>query len=148
MEDNILKTESDLILTSTDKNNLLETSRWGKFLGVVGFIMSGLLALVSITFMGGTFINPNDIYPGLGASIFIIYLVIAVIYVFPSLYVFRYSIKIKEGINSSDQSRCTEGFSNLKNLFLFFGIMTIIVLALYALAFLGIIAGGLMGGML
>ncbi|MEQ6167484.1 DUF5362 family protein [Ekhidna sp. MALMAid0563] len=137
--------EKELQITGTDKSTLLETAKWGKFLGIVGFIMSGFIILAGIFMFGGTF---DEVYPGFGGGIGVFYILISLLYIFPSLYLFRFSTQMKEGLESGDQERCTNAFNYLRRLFLFMGILTIVVLALYALVFLGIFLGGAMGGML
>ncbi|MEO1254900.1 MAG: DUF5362 family protein, partial [Bacteroidota bacterium] len=88
------------------------------------------------------------LYGGLGSVMGFFYILIALLYIFPSLYVYRFSSKIQEGIRSSDQSKCSYAYNNLRKLFLFTGILTIIALGLYLLVILFALMGGLMGGML
>ena len=137
--------ENQLKLTDTDQANLLETAKWGKFLGIVGFIMSGFIVLAGLAMFGGAF---GGVYPGLGGGVGIVYVLMSLLYIFPSLYLFRFSTQVKQGILSNDQDQCSEAYTNLKRLFVFMGIMTIVVLSLYALAILFMIMGGVMGGML
>ncbi|WP_424963525.1 DUF5362 family protein [Ekhidna sp.] len=140
--------DKNLTLTIDDKNNFLETAKWGKFLGIVGFILSGLIIIVSLIFIGGVGLNPGELYPGIGSGIGFFYLIFSLIYIFPSLYVYRFAVHIQEGIRSDDQEKCSSAYNNLRKLFLFIGVMTIVVLALYVLVFLGIFLGGALGGML
>ncbi|WP_421764554.1 DUF5362 family protein [Ekhidna sp.] len=137
--------ESDLKLTGSDKTNFLETAKWGKFLSIVGFIMSGFIVLGGLTFAGGAF---SDLYPGLGGGIGVFYVLFALIYVFPSLYLYRFSTQIKSGIHNDDQQLCSEAYNNLRRLFLFMGVLMIVTLSLYVLIILFALMGGLMGGML
>lgn len=137
--------ENEIVLTKIDKNNFLETARWGKFLGIVGFVMSGLVILGGLTMFGGAF---NEVYPGLGGGIGFIYILASLLYIFPSLYTYRFSTKIKMGLQQNDQELCSEAYNNLRRLFLFMGVLTIIVLSLYVLMFFFVLMGGLMGGML
>ncbi len=137
--------ESDLKLSKADRSNLLETAKWGKFLGIVGFVMSGFIVLGGITMFGGAF---NTVYPGLGSGIGFIYILASLLYIFPSLYTYKFSTKIKFGLQKDDPEACSEGYNNLRKLFVFMGIMTIIVLSLYALMIVFMLMGGMMGSML
>lgn len=137
--------EKEIILTGPDKTNLLETARWGKFLAIVGFVMSGFVVLAGLVMFGGAF---DEVYPGFGGGIGVFYILFSLLYIFPSLFLFRFSTQMKDGIRNEDQASCSEAYNNLRRLFLFMGVLTIIGLALYALVFLGIFIGGAMGGML
>lgn len=118
---------------------LAETARWGKFLSIVGFVMCGLLVILALfmgTLMGTAFsqIEGAGLLGG-GMSIFVtfLYLAFAVLYFFPCLYLFRFSDKMKKALVESNQVEMTTAFENLKSCFKFMGVMTIIVLSLYAL---------------
>lgn len=137
--------ENELRLTDHDKANFLETARWGKFLSIVRFVMSGFIVLAGLAMFGGAF---GGVYPGLGGGVGIIYVLMSLLYIFPSLYLYRFSTQIKDGIQGNDQGRSSEAYNNLRRLFLFMGVLMIIMLSIYALAILFMIMGGVMGGML
>jgi hypothetical protein len=113
---------------------LLETSKWGKFLAIVGYVGMGILILLAIFMtLGLSRINQvsGGAYPmGL---IGIVYIVLAVIYFFPVNYLYKFSIQIKQGLQSNDKLSLTAGFQNLKSLFKFMGILTIVILSMYAM---------------
>ena len=141
--------ENELVLTKADKNNLVQTAKWGKFLSIVGFVMTGLILLGGLSFIGGGLAGEElGIYAGLGGAMGFFYILIAVVYVFPSYYLYRFSTQITDGLKSGNQDRCSEAYDNLRKLFVFTGILTIIGLGLYVLAIIFMVAGGLMGGML
>lgn len=135
-------------LSLEDKNNLLETARWGKFLGIIGFIFSGLIVLGALTFMSGMGFATDEIYPSIGGGIGFLYLLMSLVYILPSLYVYRFSVRMQDGIRNKKPDQCSSAYSNLKKLFVFMGVLIIIVLGLYAFIILGVLAGGAMGGML
>jgi hypothetical protein len=62
-----------------------------------------------------------------------VYLALAGVYWFPVTYLYRFSAQMKQAVKSRDESLYTSGFANLKSLFKFFGIFTIVMLALYGL---------------
>ena len=116
------------------KGYLLETSKWGKFLAIIGFIGMGFLLLAGVVLsVGFSFFNSVS---GLGFPMRImglIYILVSVLYYFPLKYLYNYSIQLKQGFNSTDQKTITSGFKNLKSIFKFMGIFTIVVLSLYVL---------------
>lgn len=128
----------DLQLDQQSSAYLAETARWGKFLSILGFILTGLLLIVGIfmgSFMAST-MSAAEGFGGISSSFFtIVYLAIALVYFFPCLYLFRFSTKAQDALRSNDQSSLTEGFKNLKSCFRFMGILTIVILGFYALAF-------------
>lgn len=138
--------ENELVLTKGDKNNLLETAKWGRFLAIVGFVMSGFLVIGGLAvMMAGSLFNEM---PFGGEVIGFVYILSALLYIFPSLYLYRFGTQIQRGIKEQHQEGCSEAYNNLRKLFLFMGVLTIIMLSLYALIILFTLMGGMMGGML
>ena len=62
-----------------------------------------------------------------------IYLVLALIYVFPVLYLFKFSTKMKSPLQTKDNEVLANAFKNLKSHYKFIGVFTIITLSLYIL---------------
>lgn len=129
---------------------LKEIAKWGKFLSIVGFVVTGLIVILAL-FAGTIFATLSNLTPG-GSSlpggfsvlITIVYLALAVLYFFPCYFLYKFSSKAKQAIDSGEKEILYESFSNLKACFRFIGIMTIILLSIYALFFLiAIVAGGI-----
>ena len=128
-------------LDERSKAYLLETTRWTRFLSIIGFIFIGfmlILALLMLT-MGSYFSSEFSGFGSLGGyfgvGLGLAYILIAVLYLIPILSLLKFSTNMKAGINTNNAELITEGFRHQKNLFKFFGIMTIIVIALYLLIF-------------
>lgn len=137
--DNLLNNE--LQIDTESQLHLGETAKWAKFLGIVGFIFSGLTILAGI----GTFIISNEY----GRSNYysrsqvfnpllqlFVFLIIAVIWIFASLFVYRFATKMKTALYNSDQITFNDALNNLAKNYRFLGIVTIVYLALVALAIL------------
>lgn len=125
--------ETDLIIDSTINMHLKETAVWGKFLGVIGFIYSGLIAIGAIfagsmlsKLSGNNLSNSEGLLAG--GSVAIIYLGMAVVVFFMSLFLFRFARKTLVALQSNDQVTLTESFKNLKIYFRFAGVITVIAL--------------------
>jgi hypothetical protein len=132
--ENVQQFENQLTIDNEVKGYLLETSKWGKFLAIVGFIGMGFLLLLGLAFLVG-FSSFSSI-TGVGFPMRIIgfvYLLISVLYFFPLKYLYNFSVELKQGILFTNQHAITSGFENLKSIFKFMGIFTIVVLSLYAL---------------
>lgn len=140
--------ESNTGLTSTMKAYLIETAKWAKFLAIISFIGIGFLVILSVV-MGatlsrytsqsaaGSFNGPNM---AMGLSAF--YLVFAVIGIFPTMYLLKFSKGILKNVSSFDQSAIENALSNLKSLFKFHGIVTITIIGLYVLLIFFFAFGG------
>jgi hypothetical protein len=133
------------------KSHLSETARWGKFLAILGFIMCGLVVVVGIFFgsLFGTLMNRTenpygstvDYSGSFGAVMAVVYVIIAVVYFFPCLFLYRFSTKMKTALNGNEQSDLTLAFQNLKSLFRYVGIITVIFLGLYLIIILFAVLG-------
>jgi amino acid transporter len=121
-------------------NDLNTTRKWSMFMAILGFIFLGLMLIVGL--LAGTFLSALS--PGGGMKVggvfsFIMFLIIAVIYFFPVLYLFRFSRHTGNAVASLDKTELHKAFRNLKSYFVYIGILIIIILSLYliSLIFLG-----------
>jgi hypothetical protein len=137
-------------LDETSKAYLLETTRWTKFLSILGFIFIGFMILFLLIMMvAGSALSAYS--PGmetfgvLGAVIVMILLV--AFYFYPIYALWKFSTNMKSGINTNNQEQITEGFRYQKNMYRFLGIVAIIILALYLLIFIFGGLGAIFGSM-
>jgi uncharacterized membrane protein YjgN (DUF898 family) len=146
-------TQSHLFELSLDResiDHLTETARWGKFLAILGFITCGLIFIFS--FFAGALVasstsalspySTNEIRTVSsvgGAFLTVIYIIVAVIYFFPCLYLYRYSVRMKAAINTNDQAKLNQALKNQRMLYRYVGIVTIIAISLELIA---LIIGG------
>ncbi len=127
-----LQSNDSLLMNDEIREYLLETARWGKFLAILGFI--GLVLMVIFTaFLLG--------FAGSGSEsiIALVYILMTLLYYFPISYLYQFSVDITNGVNSNDQELFTSGLKNLKSLFKFQGIVTIVGISIYLLSFLVIL---------
>jgi heme/copper-type cytochrome/quinol oxidase subunit 2 len=68
-------------------------------------------------------------------SVTIIYLALAVIYFSLSLFLYRFSIRIKAAVREHNSAQLEDGLKNLKSYWKLAGILTVVVLSLYVLFF-------------
>lgn len=139
MDSNTNSNIFDVSITQEGAQYLNETARWGKILAVVGFIFSGLIMLagIMVMFLGRSF--TEALGPGggaIGAMAGFIYLVLGAIYIYPSLKLLRFSNAIPEGLRSGDQQIVTMALQNLKSVFKFWGLLTLILIGIYGLIIL------------
>jgi hypothetical protein len=124
---------------------LREAARWGKFLAIVGFVVIGFVGLMAIfagAFMGAMMDGAEG---GVGffssGFLTVFYLLIALLYFFPVLYLYRFASKVQQGLNLQSEAEVNEAFKNLKSLLKFIGVLTIVMLAFNALGILAMLLG-------
>ena len=92
-----------LSITNESKSFLLTTCKWAKFLAISGFVFLGILVLIALFIgfagfpMGGM---PTNDFDGMKYMIMLLYLFLAVLYFFPTLYLYRFSTLVKQGIEN------------------------------------------------
>ena len=138
----------DLALDQVARSYLMETARWARFLAIVGFVMIGILVIASffIGAMMSTLPEFQDIpgFAGLGGTfITVLYLIFALIYFFPTLYLYRFATKTKNALEIMSSEALNGGLENLKSTFKYMGILMLILLGFYALIFVFSVIGGL-----
>lgn len=129
-ESSLFELEIDHELSGT----LTNIAKWGKFIGIAGFIMTGLFLIVVL--MLGKYLNASlgtFVSAGIGA-VAIIYVIIAAMFFFPSLFVFLFSRKVQYALQNTDQQALNSAFANLKIRFMITGIFWIIFFAFWLYA--------------
>ncbi len=138
----------DMLHTSLDetaKAHLMETTRWTKFLGILTMVGSDLFVLFSILFllMGSRLGGMYSMYGGAQlVGTFIYLLIIAALYIYPGITLYRFSTSMKQGILLGSQELINNGFRYQKNFYRFIGILTIIALIIFLFS---VLIGGLAG---
>lgn len=137
-------------ITPSSAGYLSEVAKWGKFLAIIGFVMIGIMVLAGM-FAGAvmSMFLPQEAVGVAGGGFFtFFYLMGALLYFFPVLYLHRFSGKMQEALRLQDEELLTSSFANLKSLFKFLGILTIIMLAFYGLGLLFMFLGMGIGAMM
>lgn len=129
----------DLSLSKSAIVFLEETRKWTNFLSILGFIgigimvVFGLFAGAIMSTMSNTLGAPVDAFPGFFGFI---YIIMALVYFFPVLYLYRFGAKLKVALKTHDNTMLTLALENLKSHYKFVGIVAVIMLSIYLLTFL------------
>lgn len=135
---------NDLQVDAIVQNHLLSAAKWARLLGVIGFIFSGILLVVT-GLMGltmsasksGNFYN-NDISAFINSGLGIVMLLIIDLICFMiALYNYWFGSKMKKGLQNSDQLSFTASLANLAKNYRLIGVITVI-------NFILIVLGGLL----
>jgi hypothetical protein len=145
-----METNENLISNELQVDNnaylhLKETAGWAKFLGIVGFVFSALLGIVAFIIPiyikssvgSNPYGNPTaGVFSMMSGFITVVYLLLAVMGFFMSLFSYKFGVKTKLALLNTDQESFDKGLTNLKFLFRFYGIIMIIYLGFIVLAFI------------
>ena len=117
-------------------NSLDKIIYWSKLFAVLFIIGGAFMALIAIVIL--LLGSSMDLgYQAFGdvdrITIFIIYGILAAIYIIPGIWLLNFSSKSRKGLNENDENLFVEGFVNLGNYYKFWGILTVIMLIIYAL---------------
>lgn len=125
----------NLKITEGIKNDLLTSAKWTKFLAVTGTVAMVITALAGLCML---FFCDGAAEKAMGVC----YVIVIALYVYPLKKMFNIVRTTREAMNDVSQESLEQATSNLLSLTKFMGILTIIVLVIYAIAIIGgIIAG-------
>ena len=128
-----------------------EAAKWAKFLAIVGFFILAMLLLVAlitgfvlpqmnqgqeVMAYGTSFVSPH--------LLMLFYVLVAALYFFPILYLYRFASRSLSAIKEKDSNRLNTAFKSLKSHFKFIGILILINLAVYVALILGLLIAGIM----
>jgi hypothetical protein len=145
MEDINLSHSFNLQVDNGNIPYLNEAAKWGKFLSILGFILITILLICGCVFafsdgnfsssdLNTEFQNLDLPSNALGIIFAFYFFLIALIYFFPCLFLYRFSTKMQLAIRTNDQIVLNKSFENLKSLLKFFGVITIIILSIWLIA--------------
>lgn len=127
---------------------LAATKPWVRFLSVITFIGAGfmLLAALVMTVAGGAGMfaaasndgMPKALAGSMGVILAAVYVVLAVVYIYPGVKLWKYASSIGRLIQSGSAEDLVEALKQQKSFWKFVGILMLAMLALYIVA---IIAG-------
>lgn len=117
-------------------NHLNTTRKWTMFLAIIGFIFLGLFIAIGV--ITGTFLSvfkPGETSIGISETLmYVIFFAFAVIYLFPVLFLFRFSKHTAKAVLTLDIHELHKAFKNLKSFFIYLGVLIIIALTFYVWA--------------
>lgn len=143
-------------IDQVSRAHLSEAVKWARFLAIVGFVMCGLIVLMAIfagsivAMMPGMdndeFGSSSAMRTGVGAFVSIFYIGIAILFFFPYLFLLRFANYMRSALNTNEQQTLNSSFQNLKIMFRYVGILTIVMLSFYGLAIIMVIISAAAAG--
>ncbi|MEO7802139.1 MAG: DUF5362 family protein [Ginsengibacter sp.] len=131
----------ELEITQSFRIYLSDLSRWAKFLAVIGFMWCSLL--FAGAFGVGYFINvTHSRLQSLSQTITALFVLFAVMWVYPCIYLNKFSNNISKALKENNQDVLEDGLQNLKSAFRLFGIVTGVILTLWLSIFIIFFSSG------
>jgi hypothetical protein len=109
--------------------SLQQTQPWARFMGIVGFVMVGLMVLIGVA-AGAAGIATGDAE---AAVLLVIYPLIALLYIFPSLHLVRYANRIRDFVAHGQQSQLEAALEAQRAFWKFIGIVTLVTILMTVL---------------
>ena len=131
--------EFELQLNESAKGFLKEATKWAYFLSILGYIGIGFIVVAAVfagalfAFIGNLSREMNSFGAMGGSFISAFYLMIAAFYFFPVYYLNKFASNAKIALLDNDSKSLAASFEYLKSHYKFIGIMSLIILGLYAL---------------
>lgn len=118
------------------KYYLQETRRWTKFVGII-FAISMVLICLLMTFMFTIYLPQymQTPVPNSGAILMVMLLLTAGINFFPIFALLKFGSNINKALKANSQEHFLTALKYLKNMFMYIGIVTIVVILLYGISF-------------
>lgn len=140
-----------ITLSDDALRQISQTAKWAQFLAIIGFVLTALIVVAGLfmgSFMsifkemgGGT--TPMPRMPFMALSV--IYVILGGVYFIPSWFLYKFSTETRKALFGSDEEILTQAFANLRRTFKFLGIMTIVIIGLYALVIIAVTIGAAAG---
>jgi hypothetical protein len=113
--------------------HLRATKPWVRFISIVMFIMVGFMFLAGVMMM---FLSFGMGGAGLGPVMGIFYIVFGGFYLVPAYFLSQYASHIRDFIDGGGDSAMESALESQKSFWRFVGIITLVVICLYALFFI------------
>ncbi|HTN19627.1 MAG TPA: DUF5362 family protein [Pelobium sp.] len=156
LEENKEPQESDsnnsLKFETKTKNILAEIAKWGKFVSIIGFVLCGILLIVSVAIVflgdqiGAQLTAMGQPANAVNSTTGIVYAFIAVLYYFMAKHIYDFSVYMKQAVQYDDQESIDYSFDRLRAFFKFIGVLAIIAIGFYGFAFILTLLSGVFGG--
>lgn len=133
--------EQSFVLSAQATQYIEIGSKWAKFISILGFLSSGLIAIMMLVFLFLSGTSTDALFGtaavASGAFMFIIYGSIFALYFFASLYLYKFADRLLTAVRTQNNASFEEGFVNYKRLFKMVGILSIVTIGLYIIVLIG-----------
>ncbi len=139
---------NDTAISQEDISNLSYAAKWSKFLGIIMFVMFGLMALGSIAILLASSSSMLQRLMSVSKGFMIVYftfiIAILLIYFLLGKALFTFGTKTNTAFANGSPEDLTVAFISLRRFFAIAGILTLVILVIYAIMLVIGIFGSLM----
>ncbi len=121
---------SDLLVTHTMGNHLHDTTKWCRFLSIVGIVFLSIFIIAAI--IAGPSIAPlvSNLFPGMGSAIGSLLVIIMILFIAVfgvlTFFLLRFSILTRRGLEMRNQALFNDGLKALRIYFIIYGVIGIL----------------------
>jgi hypothetical protein len=121
---------SDLLVTHSMGNHLHDTTKWCRFLAIVGIVFLSIFVIAAL--MAGTSIAPlvANLFPGMGSAIGSVLIIVMILFIavfgLLTFLLLRFAILTRRGLEMRNQTLFNEGLKALKYYFIIYGVIGIL----------------------
>lgn len=128
---------------------LRNTAPWVKFVSIAGLLMCIMLIAFAVIIINAP-IETTNVYlaklnSGMKNFIAVIYIFIAIMLLFPCIYLFIYSNRLKKFVKTNNTLSLEKAFAIQRKFWKYIGVLTIIILSFMGIAIVGLFAGTIAG---
>jgi len=138
-------------VTAATIEHLRRAKPWVRFIAVMSFIGSVLLVVLGLVLavMGSALpaMFGGSSNPGVGIGMGIVYLLLALLYIFPGLYLWRYANAIDSLVRYPQSLTLEEAMKHQTAFWRFVGILSAVMIAIYAVIFALAAVFGVLGAL-
>ncbi|KIO76524.1 hypothetical protein TH53_14275 [Pedobacter lusitanus] len=134
-----------LWITEDIRSYIYDAAKWTRFLSIVGFVFTAMFVMSAFS-VGAIYSTLSASMPGnpllkLGPAVLtVFYLLIGLFQFYPSFLLYKFSASATKAVLYADQPSLGEAISKLKSFFKFWGVLTIVLIALYVLMIIMVVA--------
>jgi hypothetical protein len=123
-----------------------QTRPWVIFLAILGFIGAGFMVLGGLVFVAGAAMGGTGEKGFPMAGLGVVYVVLAALYVWPSVLLLRYGMSIGKLVQEPRMEQLATSVGHQKSFWKLVGIMAAVMLALYPIIIVAAVVWGISKG--
>lgn len=144
--------DNSLKIGEKTKGLLAEVAKWSKVVGIIGFVVCGILLLVALAMVffakqiGAQLVAVGQSAAIANSTTGIAYAVMAILYYFPAKYIYDFAVYMKQAVEHNDQESIDYSFDRLRAFFKFIGMVALAIVGFYGITVIASLFSGVAGG--
>lgn len=135
-------TNSNVMLSQSSIMNLRNTVPWIKFISIMGFIACGFLVIAALVMLIFGFSYGTRYGTGMTLGLFFVYIIMALIILFPNIYLYKYGLSVREFCELNDNNSLDKAFIMQRKYWQYMGVLLIIYLVIMVIGLIVVLNTG------